>query len=646
MFISQKSQRLAITGLGGVGKTQVALTFSYVVKEKYSNYSIFWVSALSIGRFKQDYTKIAKECSIGAGFNEAELIQIVQDYLSNVDSGKWLLVVDNSDDQTLLFNNDIGIIKYLPQSENGITIFTTRYRHIAVDVADRNILHLEAMNLEEAKMLLQKSLGRGEEEKIMEDLLEELTYLPLAINQASSYMIKSSITIAEYLELMRDTEEEMVKLLSRDIQDSSRGNTRNAIAVTWLISFDLIKRDEPNAADMLFFLASLENKAIPHSILPVNSKGDMVHAIGVLTGYSFLTKQEDSEIYDMHRLVHLAVKTWMRKENVVDYWKVKTIEHLANIFPFDEWENRSIWQAYVPHTLRVLQDTEQMISERRAVLCLRLGQCLLVDGRTSEAVKWCKECFLWRKLSLFEEDAELLQSQHELAVAYRSNGQVKEAVELLEKVVAIRARVLAEDHPGRLASQHALAVAYELNGQVKEAIELLEKVVAIEARVQAEDHPDRLASQHALAVAYRSNGQVKEAVELLEKVVAIRARVLAEDHPGRLASQHALAVAYELNGQVKEAIELLEKVVAIEARVQAEDHPDRLASQHNLALYYESSDQINKAVSLMQHVVTVQQKYWRADHPDRIIAERSLSRMLRERAAEGLLGGEAQQLAG
>ena len=78
----------------------------------------------------------------------------------------------------------------------------------------------------------------------------------------------------------------------------------------------------------------------------------------------------------------------------------------------------------------------------------------------------------------------------------------------------------------------------------------------------------------------------------------------------------------------------------------AEDHPNRLASQHNLALYYESSDQINKAVSLMQHVVTVQQKYWRADHPDRIIAERSLSRVLRERAAEGLSGEEAQQLAG
>jgi tetratricopeptide (TPR) repeat protein len=111
--------------------------------------------------------------------------------------------------------------------------------------------------------------------------------------------------------------------------------------------------------------------------------------------------------------------------------------------------------------------------EEKSKLCLQVGKCLRVDGRTKEALHWLTECFRIRS-NLVEDHPDRLTSQHALARAYRANGQVKEAVTLLQHVVEVHGDVLAEDHPSRLASQHALAGAYRANGQIEQADELLE----------------------------------------------------------------------------------------------------------------------------------------------------------------------------
>ena len=205
----------------------------------------------------------------------------------------------------------------------------------------------------------------------------------------------------------------------------------------------------------------------------------MVHAIGTLRAYSFVTRRGDGESYDMHRLVHFVTKLWVKEYSVTTDWYEKVITHLARIFPSDDWRNRSIWREYFPHALQVLRNTKALDIKERYDLCMAVGKCLQTDRRVGEAVVWLRECFLWRQGHFAEDHPDRLASQHALAGAYQANGQVKEAVQLLEQVVAIEKEVLAEDHPGRLASQHALAGAYHANGQVKEAVQLLEQVVAI-----------------------------------------------------------------------------------------------------------------------------------------------------------------------
>ncbi|RYP60002.1 hypothetical protein DL771_010654 [Monosporascus sp. 5C6A] len=636
LFIRRECQKVALVGLGGIGKTQVALQLAYWTKEynHQPKYSIFWVPALSRATFEQAYTEIARKLPIqksGEG-NDGDPKRSVQQYLSSEAAGPWLLVVDNADDEDVLFGSSdapAGMSEYLPESKGGLTLFTTRSRDVALSVAGGDVVELHEMNREEAKSVLERSLARKDlaTDKMAAELLDELTRLPLAITQAAAYLNRNQVSIAEYLGLLRGTEKDIVSLMSREFRDSTRyKGSQNAIAMTWLVSFNQIRKSDSAAAELLSFIAYIEPKAIPGSILPMlESEEQMVHAIGTLCAYGFLVRRGESKIFDMHSLVHLAARIWVQIEGLAAQTMEKATRYLAAVFPSDDYDNRSLWREYLPHALRVLHRDEGVNIEEKYKLYFWAGRCLRLDGRIKEAV-WClEECSQWREGHLPEDHPSRLASQHSLAIAYRADGQMKRAIELLEHVLAIREKIFTKDHPSLLASQHELASAYLANGQITRAIELLEYVVAVRKKTLAKDHPSLLTSQHELASAYIADGQIKKAVELLEHVVAVRKKIFAKDHPSRLASQHQLASAYKSNGQTKKAIELLEHVVAVDKKIFAEDHPSRLVSEQVLAIAYRADGQIKKAVELLEHVVAVKKNIFAKDHPSQLASQHGLA---------------------
>ncbi|KAH6970345.1 hypothetical protein BKA56DRAFT_661160 [Ilyonectria sp. MPI-CAGE-AT-0026] len=598
LLADSDSQRVALVGLGGMGKTQIALQLAHLVKsnsQEHENYSVIWIPALSKASFEQACTTIVNKFGIMHTGDE-DSKETVKEFLSSDKAGKWLLIIDNADDMSVLYGSTQepgGIANFLPDSDDGRILFTTRSQEVAVNVAGSYVVELSEMGSKEAKALLQKSLikkDQTQDDQLVSELLLKLTHLPLAISQASAYMNTNKVPIKEYLRLLQTTDQDMVELLSRGFRDGSHyRSTQGAVATTWIVSFNQIRDTDEDAARLLSFAAYIEPKAIPRTLLPsLGSEQQMTQAIGTLCGYSFLNPREDSETVDMHSLVHLATKLWNANHGLERQQRQAATIRLAEVFPTDAWENRELWRQYLPHALRVLDRAVSGENKGFCELGFWTGRCLLVDGRAREAVKRLEHVVAIEEKTLAENHPDRLASQHALAGAYKANGQVEKAVELLEYVVAIEEKTLAENHPDRLASQHTLAGAYRANGQVEKAVELLEYVVAIEEKTLAENHPDRLASQHALAGAYEANGQVEKAVELLEYVVAIKEKILAENHPDRLASQHALAGAYEANGQVEKAVELLEHVVAMKKEIMAETHPSRLVSEELLQYCYET----------------------------------------------------------
>jgi len=516
LFVEQECQKIAVVGLGGVGKTQVALQFAYSVLEKHPDVSVFWIHALSLETFEQACGEVSGVLGLVGTENDKEDVkELVQRHLSTERAGRWMLIVDNADGMDVLEGSDgeQGILDYLPESESGLTVFTTRDKQTADALASNSIVDVEKLGLVTASHLFKKMLTRKDlvyDETVIDELLQELDRLPLAITQAAAYVNCNPISVEGYLSLLRSTERDLIFIMSKEMRDRTRyKHTANAVAKTWLVSFEQIVRQDADAADLLRYMSCIEWKAIPRSILPaIEPEARMTTAIGTLWSYSFITTRNDSKTYDMHRLVHVAARVWLQQKGLTVETQKRALQHLSDIFPSDEHTNREIWREYIPHAVRIRDVKACEHIDVRGKLCLQVGRCLRVDGRIQDAVGWLKESRDLRA-GLSEDHPDRLISQGVLAIAYQANGQVKDAVRLLEHVVAIHKQVMAEDHPDRLASQHNLASAYQANGQVKDAVQLLEHVVAIHKQVLAEDHPDRLASQHSLDKAHQENRQLE-----------------------------------------------------------------------------------------------------------------------------------------
>ncbi|KAL4943463.1 hypothetical protein BDV06DRAFT_221210 [Aspergillus oleicola] len=635
LFSPGRQRKVAITGLGGVGKTQVALEFAYRTQQSRPGCSIYWISATNLETLERTYFHIAQQLRLpGLEEEGADVKKLLKDYLCGSSAGQWLLIFDNADDIDMWFGKSKGntepcrLSDCIPWSRTGSVLFTTRFKKVASKLAMQDVIRVPEMDEVKAlellsERLVDKSLLQDRDQAAL--LLKQLVYLPLAIVQAASYINENCLgTLSDYLSLLLANEEEVINLLSEEFKDDWRPHdTTNPVAATWLISFERVQRTNPLATDILSFMACIEPTEIPESLLPpAASRKAWVESIGILEGYAFVTRRP-TKSFDLHRLVHLATRNWLRENKTLFEWTLTTLTRLEEIFPNDDHTNRDMWKTYLPHALGLLVKDEVQGIRHRYELLYKVSICLLADGRATEAVKYLEEHYDWHKREFDEEHPSRLASQHELAGAYQANGQIKQAVELLEHVVTVK-RTLAEEHPSRLASQHELARVYRANGQIKQAVELLEHVVTVRERTLAEEHPDRLASQHVLAGAYQANGQIKQAVELLEHVVTVK-RTLAEEHPDRLASQHALAMAYQDNGQVKQAVELLEYVVTVE-RTLAEEHPSRLASQHELATAYKDNGEIKQAVELLEHVVIVEKRTLAEEHPDRLASQHELAR--------------------
>jgi hypothetical protein len=187
--------------LGGIGKSQLALELAYRTRQKYRDCSVFWLPTTVIESLHQAYTDIAQQLKLPGWDNkEADVKKPVQLHLSRESAGQWLLIYDNVDDASLWTrgtvsgSGEVGVvdlINYLPRSEQGRIVFTTRNRKMAVKLFSREIIEMPEIDQDTARRMLQKYLvnsNLANEQHDADLLLKELPYLPLAIVQAAAYI--------------------------------------------------------------------------------------------------------------------------------------------------------------------------------------------------------------------------------------------------------------------------------------------------------------------------------------------------------------------------------------------------------------------------------------------------------------------------
>ncbi|KAK7959731.1 uncharacterized protein PG986_004585, partial [Apiospora aurea] len=402
-------QRTVVEGLGGIGKTQVAIEAAYRVREAHPDCSVFWVPAVDMVMFENAYREIGRALGVkGTEDDKADVKALVKAALSRDETGPWLLIIDNADD-TALFT-DGQLLSYLPFSRQGSILFTTRNHQAAVRLDTRHVIRLEELDEAEARELLHQRLQErqiGDLEHTTK-LLDYLVYLPLAIRQASAYMASNPyVTVLEYLSYCKSSDQSMIKMLSQAFDDRDRDRDRdgaiyNPVATTWLVSFQHISRDAPLAAGYLKSITYFAEKDIPISFLPAGEdEMERGEAISTLEAYAFILDRGTPDRFDVHRLVRLAMRNWLQSQGEQSQQVTGVVRHLSEKFPWPKHENRDVWTWYLPHAQMVL-GLRNECSERKILGSLQhnVAQCYRLLGKYAEAEEMHRQTLALRETGL------------------------------------------------------------------------------------------------------------------------------------------------------------------------------------------------------------------------------------------------------
>jgi tetratricopeptide (TPR) repeat protein len=552
MLLANQSAALvqppAISGLGGIGKTQTAIEYAYRHREEY--HAVFWVQANSRETLIADSTKIATLLDLPEqNAREPEVtILAVKHWLESNTS--WLLIFDNADDLSI-------VSEILPSKNSGHILFTTRATAMG-ELAKR--VEIDEMDIEEGALLLLRrakilTLDASLESASEADLATARTIakamdgLPLALDQAGAYIEETGCALPDYLQLYLNQPTDLLQ---------ERGERKDyhpdPVAKTWALSFAKVQQANPAAADLLRFCAFLAPDDIPEEIIIkapkdigtelqslVGDQHKLNLAIRELLKYSLIRRDSNKHTIVVHRLAQAVLRNEMDEE-IQKQWAERTIRAINQSFPnvknVEEWPKCQQW---LPH----------------ALVCAEFIE------------KW--------KLS-FEEAARLL---NEAGYYLQDHAQYAEVEPLYKRALAIREEVLGEKHPDTAQSLNNLGLLYKIQGKYAEAELLYERALAIYEEVLGEKHHDTALSLNNLAGLYYTQGKYAEAEPLYERALAIREEVLGKRHPDTAVSLNNLGLLYYTQGKLIEAEPLFKCALTIYEEILGPTHPDTITIRNN-----------------------------------------------------------------
>lgn len=601
---------------------------------------------------------------------KSNILKLVRDRLQNETKDKWVLVLDNIDDVDFLFDtpsaiqarqqgvvdisNPRPIINYLPRSENGSILITTRNKRSALRlVAEGDIIEIKPMDKKGASTLLQKKLPMPDDNEAIAELVAALEFLPLAIVQAAAYMSQRvpRYSVRQYLKEFRQSDRKKTSLMSYE-RGYFRRDTEvaNSVFNTWQVSFNYIQMARPSAADLLSLMSFFDRQGIPEVLIRtetkklhdrnwsdgINSDEDEASSINnedfevdisTLLEHSLISTNVNGTTFEMHALVQLAMRNWLEAHGKLESWKRKYIENLSEEFPTGEYENWEKCMSLFPHVKAATnQQPEGRESLRQwATLLYNVAWYAWRRGILADAENMSVRSMEVRKNLLGPEHADTLKSMAMVGLVFKTNGQWKEAEELETKVMETRMRVLGAQHPNTLTSMGNLASTYTNQGRWNEAEKLQAQVIATSKKMLGEEHPDTLTSMTNLASTYRNQGRWNEAEKLEVQAMNTFTRVLGEEHPDTLISTANLASTYMNQGRWKEAEELELKVMETSKRVLGPEHPDTLASMASLASTFRNQGRWKEAEELETKVMERRLKVLGPEHPDTLTGMANLA---------------------
>ncbi|PHH85178.1 hypothetical protein CDD83_793 [Cordyceps sp. RAO-2017] len=632
--------KAAIYGLGGIGKSHVALEFCYRRRDEASQCSIYWVNAATVASFEESFRRIARDGRFGpADGRSPDVVSEVRTWLQTRPR-PWLMVIDNVDDPSVFFHgkmtNDQSPYQCTPSCGHGALLFTTRSREDACSLADeREPVLVASLDRHEGLELVRRRLpdGGGGDDDAVADLLQELEYIPIAISQAIAFMLKRQYSVPQYLALYRENDINKTDLLSRGFTDPlRRDRPQESVTRTWLTSFQSVERANPRAARMLRLVSFFQHQGIPLALLRRAGEPNLafVDAVALLKAYSFVGVDDAAQTVNTHRLVQLVTRCWLDGDPAeTDRWALEAVEALNRHFPepysqFDA-DYFARGERLLPHAELVLQhafdsssssSSAEKADVARAKLLVSTGRYIHWMGDMVGALSRFEEATARNRARLGDRHPQTLESRG--LIGWVMILLVRdEAVSILEPLVRDRRDVFGDDDPRTIDGLSDLASAYAMAGDHARSERMQRDALArsLANPRLGPDHNDTLNCMEHLADVLDDQCEMDEAIALTRRVYDIRDRIWGPLSPPVLIVECNLAMYLASDGETAEALALYQQNLKSKEYVFGPDHIETLITTLNLAQLLDELGRAADARQLCREATTKAEKGTRRNNP-------------------------------
>ena len=618
-------QPQAISGLGGIGKTQLAVEYAYRHRNAYQ--SVFWARAESTDLLISDFLALATLLDLPMR-HESRQGEIVAAVLRWLDTHKnWLLILDNAD-------NLEEIRAYIPSMGNGHVLLTTRSFSTGTIAQP---IKLDKMTVEEGALFLLRRMKRIRDKTQIENvpeiiwsqaraIVEEVDALPLALDQAGAYIEDTGSDLSHYLTVYRTQRRRFLRKRGQD----AAGHPE-PVAMTWLLSFEKVEQINAAAAELLRLLAFLHPDRIPESLIVAGASAlgpilypvvveewDFNEAIGELLKYSLLKRDTEEKTLTIHRLVQAVIRDEM-KALEREQWIERTIAVLNDVFPE---VTPAVWgecERLLPHVLTcvtILAPQKHSLNLELASLLHKTATYLCERAQYQQAEQLFQQAIAIREEVLGTRHPDTAASLNDLAIVYYSQSKYGLAEQMFEQALTIREQVLGPLHLDTAASLNSLALLYHSQGKYEQASPLLKRALAIRKQALDPHHNQIAESLNNLAIVYHSQGMYEQAKLHFQQAVALCKQALGPLHPDTAQSLNNLAFLYNSQGKYEQAKPLFEQALAIREQTLGPRHPDTAESLNNLAFLFYHQGKYEQARPLFEQALAIRNLALGPRHPD------------------------------
>jgi tetratricopeptide (TPR) repeat protein len=614
-------------GLGGTGKTQLALAVAHALWDRRAVDLVVWINPSSRDAVVTGYAQAIQDLGGVADGPEAAAVHFL-DWLAETDR-PWLLILDDLADAAVME----GLWPHGPQ---GRVLVTSRRADTAVRAYRPRAVEVGPFSPRESLAYLSSKLRADPDQWIGAlDLAGDLGHLPIALAQSAALMAETGLDCRQYRTRFADR--------MRGLAGAPAGAYPSIVASAWALGTEFAEQIPPAGLvrPALALLTMLDPNGIPGAVL--TSQAACAYLTRYRRGAPVDEMQARAALYNLARAGLVSIDTTSPARTVRVHRVVQaTVQQNLTAAENDEAARTAaeallqVWpHGDVPTTFeQALRDsTARLHAAAGRVLwtpechpvLLRAGRSLETGGLTDAATGYWESMLEISQAELGPGHAHTMLAGDRLGAAHEAAGRPDDAVAVYQESLSQRQRILGAGHPDTISARANLARAYREAGRSGEAVRLAERVLAESEQDRGARHPDTLTAREELGEAYLGAGMSDRAIAAFQRTLADRERVLGAAHPDTIAARADLAHAYRAAGQQEKALPLHERIVADRERALGPDHPETLAARGNLAYAYRTAGRLKDALPVYRRALAGRERAQGADHPDTITARGSLA---------------------